>query len=257
MRASAIVLASALGLVGCGDTQEHGGGVQQDMSVPNMGGTVPDMAKPAAKCNPMDTLGDGKPCGANAACPGGQTPVTIKGACVCLTNCDPSHQAQCPCDRFCSTVGAIVPDGGTLGGACLPANGPGERCGNDPAGNPYGNGICEQGTACFSSDTGGLSQGTQRYCFYICFGQNSTCPQQTACDTQMGSMPFNACDIQHQPMGKALGAACTIGTDVCALGGVCDGTTCKPQCDGPKGTCASGTCTAVNDGMRIVGYVCK
>jgi hypothetical protein len=252
MRASAIFVACAIGLVGCGDTQEHGGGVQ-DMSVPNMGGgSGPDMAKAVPKCSATDNLGDGKPCGANAACPSGQTSVNVKGACVCYANCDIAHQAQCPCDRFCSLAGAIVPDGGTLGGACLPGNGPGERCGTDPGGNPFGHGICQQGTGCFASDT----MGQQSYCVYICFGQNSMCPQQTACDIMQGSMPFYGCDVQHLN-GKALGAACTIGTDNCALGGICDGTTCKPQCDGPNATCASGTCTAITDGMRIVGYACK
>jgi hypothetical protein len=163
------------------------------------------------------------------------------------------HPALCPCDRFCSTANVITPDGGMPSAACLPANGAGERCGTDATGMPYGHGICAQGLGCFSYD----APGTTRYCNYICFGQNSMCPQQTACDIMMGTMPFYACDVQHIPNPKALGAACTLGTDVCASGAVCDGTTCKPQCDGPQGVCANGSCTAVMDGMRIVAYVCK
>jgi hypothetical protein len=254
MRASAILLASALGLCGCGQpTQEHGGGGPPDLSIPPVV-TPPDMLAPPTKCSPTDNLGDSQACGTNPLCPSGQAAVNIKGACKCFVTCDAAHQATCPCDRFCTMLTSPAPDGGAAGAACLPANGPGERCFTDANGNPYGNGICQQGTACIRTDAAGMF----RYCDYLCFGSNSQCPQQTACDPVFGSMPFNVCDVQHAPTPKALGAACTIGTDVCALGAVCDGTTCKPECDGPKGpACASGTCTAVTDGARIVAYVCK
>ena len=265
MRASKLVPAlfvvatvfTAFTVAGCGTDEGHGGGGMQDMSVAV--GPSPDMVflKPPMMCSMTDNLGDGMACTNGNMCPTGQRAVLFGGSCKCFTTCDTNNQATCPCDRFCDSL--TVPDGGSAGGACLPANTPGERCFKNANGVPYGNGICQQGTACVRSD----QAGTFRYCMYLCpGGQNSSCPMQTQCepliDPVTGNHISDVCALQHAPTAKMLGDACSTATDSCVLGALCDGTTCKTQCDGPMASCPSGTtCTAVTDGSRTYGYVCK
>jgi hypothetical protein len=246
-----VVVACSAAFVACGDnTQQHGGGsMDMAMVLPAPG---PDMSPAPAKCNPVDNLTD-LPCLSGGGCGDiGTTPVLIGGVCKCYKDC--TLQPDCPCDRFCDPVSRA--DAGA-GAVCLPGNGPGERCGLDASGTPHGHGLCQQGLACIASDTAK----TFEYCMYLCFGSDSICPEETQCDYVPGPTPFNVCNILHQGASvKMLGDTCVIGTDVCALGSLCDGTTCKTQCDGPSATCAAGTsCTAITDTrlMKILGYVCK
>jgi hypothetical protein len=137
---------------------------------------------------------------------------------------------------------------GVVGGACLAANGPGERCGETGVTDKNADG-CAQGLLCINADDPGMF----RYCNYDCTG-NLPCPIQTAC-LQLTGVPTMACVYDSIAGGVAPGAACKP-NDSCQTGYLCDGT-CKPQCDRAGATCASGTCTAITDGSRTVGYVCK
>jgi hypothetical protein len=194
-------------------------------------------------CNPTDPMNDGQPCG--TGCPMGQTCVNSNSGPVCRLDCDPNAQASCPCDRSC--YGLTTPDGGVAGGACFPGNPAGERCNSN-----FGTGDCAQGRFCINS--GGSMNA---YCAYDC-KMNTDCPAQMFCamiNNSMGQLVGTACAYTYNSMGKAAGAACAA-TDSCVTGYLCDGT-CKPQCDGPGGTCAAGTCTALTDGAKTIGYVCK
>jgi hypothetical protein len=136
-------------------------------------------------------------------------------------------------------------DGGATGeGACVPGTGAGVHCAND----------CSQGLTCASLDSG------PKYCLYDC-SASSDCPAQTSCIPIMngsGTVIGMACDYGYGNAGKQPGAACSMQTDVCTTGYLCDGT-CKPQCDGPGGTCTTGVCTKLVDPnkSKTIGYICK
>jgi hypothetical protein len=180
---------------------------------------------------------DGAACG--TGCPTGQSCVNPG---TCYLDCDPANQGTCPCDRFCA--GLTDADGGVVGGVCVPGNAAGERCDTT-----FGKGGCAQALMCLTYAGGG-------YCGAYC-ASDADCPAQTFCaDITSGGQPVGkACAYGNNAQGKAAGAACAA-TDVCVDGYLCDGT-CKPQCDGPGGTCASGTCTKLADGAKTIGYVCK
>lgn len=100
-----------------------------------------------------------------------------------------------------------------------------------------------------------------RYCNYKCKSQTD-CPAQTTCQpaTDGSGNPIgDVCAYVTGPNGNVpLGGTCKF-TDVCQQG-LCDGTTCKTQCDGPGAICTGGgTCTGVDDPMtgKVIGYVCK
>lgn len=245
MRTTLVATIFALALVGCGDDTQHGGGVQ-DMSVSMPAGG--DMATPT-QCNPNDNMGDGQAC--SAGCPTGTMGVNVSGGCKCFTKCN--TDPDCACDRLCDPI--TVNDAGA-GGACLPGNTPGTRCGRDAQGNAFGSVFCGQLTLCVNSD----QTFTTRYCNYKCTTQ-ADCPFQTVCEqyTVNGQAAGNVCAyISGVNATKMLGDACDPHKDVCQAGQLCDGSNCRAQCDGPGATCAGGgTCTAVVDGTQTVGYVCK
>ena len=250
MRNTCIIaaLAALFAVAGCGnDDAQHGGG--PDMAVPDM--TARDMVIPTA-CSPTDPMSDGTPC--SAGCPAGTSGVNLPtGECKCLTNC--TSDPECSCNRYCATLSK--PDAGVVGQACVPGNSPGERCSRDAAGAPYYLAACGQLTVCVNADAAKMF----RYCNYKCTVQ-ADCPAQTVCQAlydSMGNPIGNVCAYVSGPNGtKNLGDACAPATDVCKTGLLCDGT-CLPQCDGPGATCATGTCTLVNDAAsgKIIGYVCK
>ena len=238
-------LVAALAVAGCGDDAQHGGGIR-DMSVPDM--TARDLGIPPA-CSPTDPMNDGSPC--SAGCPSGTIGVNLGGSCKCYDSC--TTDTQCSCNRLCDPVSFA--DAGA-GAACLPGNGPGERCGANGSGGVYGNGFCGQLTVCVNADAAKMF----RYCNYKCESQ-ADCPAETFCqplyDSQ-GNTIGNVCAYNSGPNGnKDLGQTCT-SSDVCKGGQLCDGT-CLLQCDGPGATCATGSCTVVNDTAsgKIIGYVCK
>jgi hypothetical protein len=247
MRITCIIAAICAGfaVAGCGsDDAQHGGG--GDMSVPDM--TARDLLIPTA-CSPTDPMNDGSPC--SAGCPSGTIGVNLGGSCKCYTKC--TTDPECSCNRLCDPV--TLDDAGA-GAACLPGNTPGTRCGRDPGGAGFGNVFCGQLTTCVNADAAKMF----RYCNYKC-GSQADCPAQTTCQPlydSTGNPIGNVCAYTSGPNGnKDLGQACT-SSDVCKTGQLCDGT-CLPQCDGPGATCATGTCTVVNDTAsgRTIGYVCK
>jgi hypothetical protein len=243
------VLAAAVALFGCGQHASAGGDGGADLRS-TLGDAFPfDLAAPAT-CPSVDPMDDGQPCG--MGCPTGLLPVSgADGSCRCYRICDPDRPTTCPCSRRCAPL--LSSDGGVAGGACLYANGPGQRCGLDPSGKPYGNAGCPQGLACVNEDAAGL----YRYCVYGCAAQN-VCPVETSClPLASGGMALGmACALDSSDTGsRGVGQTCG-GVETCRTGSLCD-TTCKPQCDGPLAPCASGSCTALVDGTRTVGYVCK
>jgi hypothetical protein len=194
----------------------------------------------------MGAATDGQPCGtgcgAGSICAG-----YTMAALGCYQVCNPA-MPTCSCGRRCTSI--IQPGGGTAN-VCLPANGPGEKCGNDAAGMPYGTGNCQQGLSCVGSSAG------TRYCVGPCT-TSQDCPAQTTCEAVVAGMMVsgNVCWYNSQPTGKALGSACTL-TDICITDSLCDGT-CKPRCTGPGAQCATGTCTQLVDAnQQLIGYVCK
>jgi hypothetical protein len=214
---------------------------------------VPDLASPVVptQCSPTDNLGDGTDC--SAGCPAGTNGVALPaGGCKCYTSC--TVDTECPCDRFCDVLSQG--DAGVVGHACLPGNAPGQRCGSDSTGKVFGLGYCGQLTACVNADAAQQF----RYCNYKCTLQ-SDCPQQTVCEPLMdnqGNTIGNVCAYNSGPNGnKDLGQACGA-NDVCKQGQLCD-TVCRAQCDGPGATCATGSCTELDDPSdnRVIGYVCK
>jgi hypothetical protein len=169
-------------------------------------------------------------------------------ATACYLTCDPNNQATCPCDRFCGALQG--PDGGAAGGGCFPANGEGERCDIQ-----FDKGGCAQNLICARS-----AGSTKAYCEPLCKTQ-ADCPAHTNCvqivDMNMKPVAM-ACAYDYGPTGKAIGSTCGA-TDACISDSLCDGT-CLPQCNGPGDTttCTMGkTCTAVVEGTRTIGYVCK
>jgi hypothetical protein len=245
----AAALSAAFAVAGCGsDDAQHGGGAQ-DMSVPDM--TVRDMTTPTA-CSPTDPLNDGTSCAAPGGCPTGTIGVNLGGSCKCYTTC--ATNPECSCNRLCDPV--TLNDAGA-GAACLPGNDPGERCGRDTTtGAPFGNVFCGQLTVCINADP---PPSQFRYCSYKCVKQ-ADCPAQTSCTQytdQFGNVG-SVCAYNSGVNGnKDLGQACT-STDVCKLGQLCTGV-CSQQCDGPGATCATGSCTRIDDPAsgKIIGYACK
>ncbi len=240
MRATSWLLAAWCAL-GCG-ASKHG---PNDGGSPNDAAGIVDLAAPAdltipTACNPVDDHSDGQTCSTTVACPTGTIAVALGGACRCWQRC--TINFECACDRVCDAL--TTGDGGAAGGACLPGNGAGTRCGQDSStGALFGNGLCAQGLTCIDADS------THRYCAYVCTSA-ADCPAQTTCDSL--SDGTSACGLAA---GTATaGATCT--TNNCVDGQLCDGT-CKPQCDGPGAICASGSCTALSDGEQVIGYVCK
>ena len=216
----------------------------------------PDLAIASPSCVP-DPMTDGQPCGNGCPVGSGTIPVNDQAlGCKCWYSCTPM-QNTCPCGRRCDalyspTDGGLKPNGM---GACIPANGGGERCGTDGKMKPYGSGGCQEGALCVNEDQAGKFS----YCMYSCAKQ-ADCPVGTTClPLQNGS---DACIINDAEMnGKALGAACMNG-DLCALADECDGAICRKQCDGPKDitTCTGGTkCIALTDvaNQKIAAWVCK
>lgn len=224
------------------------------MSVPDM--TMRDLLSPTA-CNPTDPMTDGSPC--SAGCGAGTIGVNLpSGSCKCLATCN--GDTDCSCNRFCDVLSK--PDAGVVGKACVPGNTPGQRCGVDSStGAPFYNRFCGQLTTCVNADPSLMF----RYCSYKCSSQ-ADCPAQTTCQPLYASTPDmgqvvigNVCAYVSGANGnKDLGQACTPASDVCKLGQLCDGM-CRLQCDGPGATCATGTCTEVDDTAsgKIIGYVCK
>lgn len=131
----------------------------------------------------------------------------------------------------------------------MPGNGVAQRCNSATYGYGYG---CAQSMLCVNSNNA-----PEAYCAQSCAVQGD-CPAQTWCaqiTTSGGQVAGMGCVYSYSTSGKAAGAACAA-TDTCVTGYLCDGT-CKQQCDGPGGTCATGTCTALVDGSKTIAYVCK
>jgi hypothetical protein len=238
-------------LAGCAQSSGAPGQFDLTVALPPDLGLALDGAAPTV-CNPVDPLSDNTPC-ANG-CGVGTVGVTQNGACSCLMTCDPAYPTECPCDRRCAAL--VRGDAGMVGGACLFANGPGERCGVPGSATNSGRG-CAQGTYCVAID----EADTLRYCSYDC--GSTPCPAQLLCltltDPATGQPAGRACVSSARPNGKTAGSPCAptgLPADACLTGLLCDGT-CKPECDGPGAACASGTCTRLTFGTRIVGYVCK
>jgi hypothetical protein len=250
----ALAILAGVAVAGCGsDDAMHGGA--GDMAVPDLGHGGGDLAAPTA-CNPTDPMNDGSSCSAPGGCPMGTIGVNLGGPCKCYTKC--TMNEECSCNRLCDPVS--LNDAGA-GAACLPGNAPGTRCGRDTStGQGFGNIFCGQLTVCVNADPARI----YRYCNYKCNSQTD-CPAQTTCqplmDTQ-GNVIGNVCAYNSGANGnKNAGDACTF-SDVCKTGLLCSaatGGTCQTQCDGPGGTCATGTCTAVDDPAsgKVIGYVCK
>ncbi len=132
----------------------------------------------------------------------------------------------------------------------------GESCGTfaglDGGTTFYGTGGCAQNLLCGES-----AGSTRSYCLPDCTTQ-ADCPPHANCVPFMSGMTVvgMACAYDTGPGGIAVGMACGA-TDSCVNDTLCESGTCKPQCEGPGGTCASGTCTAVVEGSKTLGYVCK
>jgi len=243
-----LVMLCAL-LSACGDNPAPGG---DDLSA------AADLFMPGnldlgTTCSPTDPMTDNQDCSAGTSvCPVGTIPVNLPaGGCRCLYKCDPGNQGGCPCSRRCVTLTAG--DAGVIGGGCFVANGPAERCGADGTGTPFGTGACAQSLHCAGRTNG------PAYCLYPCNSQ-ADCPAQTQCGqlTNSGGMPIGlACQYVYGAAGKNPGDPCQP-TDACQEGYLCDGT-CKPQCNGPGGPCAGGTCTALSDTgqNKVSAWICK
>ena len=89
----------------------HDFAVTGDLTAPNM-------------CSTVDPMSDGQAC-PMTGCPSGTIAVGAGAECHCWQKCDPAAPTSCPCDRRCAQL--VSGDAGIVGGACLLANGPGER----------------------------------------------------------------------------------------------------------------------------------
>jgi hypothetical protein len=239
-------------VIGCGggDNSPPGGSpdlsavAQPDLSTGGPAG--PDLKTAGAGCSMTPQTGDGQDC-KTANCPAGTIGVNQQGGgCKCFFSCNPNNQPDCSCDRRC--IPLTDNDGGAVGGACLPGNGPGVRCGTGGNGLP-----CAQALTCAGASGGNA------YCLFDCTGQDD-CPAQTQCvgiANQAGMTIGLACTYKSAAGGIATGTACQP-SDVCTTGDLCNAT-CQMQCDGPGGTCASGTCKVVNDTTKnkVIGYTCQ
>jgi hypothetical protein len=217
-----------------------------------MGG---DMAQQmGGNCLP-DPMTDGQTCG--NGCSGGTRGVNFNGSCKCWYNCTPKMVNSCPCGRTCASL-CTPTDAGCIDtgeGACLPANGAAERCGNNPQNMPWHFGACQDGTRCVNSDM----NGTYAYCLYSCT-KSTDCPAGTSCLPLQGG--GNVCGLPSAPGSPAAGMMCD-GNGLCAPGVVCDKMNmCIAQCDGPwdMTNCANGTtCKPIVDpkNMKIFAYTCQ
>src|SRR5262249_37521305 len=137
-----LACALAACFVGCGGSSSSTDlGVDQarpaDLAVPlDLYGV--DLARGVGACRP-DPMGD-QQSGPTMTGPMGEGGVSFQGSCQCFYGCTPGAPDQCYCNRFCDPLctpadGGCQPNGT---GACLPSNGPGERCASDSAGKPYG-----------------------------------------------------------------------------------------------------------------------
>jgi len=245
MRWSPLVAALVAGIAvaGCGAGAHPGGGA--DLSVPDM--SARDLMTPTS-CSPTDPMNDGTSCAAPGGCPSGTIAVNLDGTCKCFTTC--STDPECSCNRLCDH---LTLHDASAGAACLPGNDPGVRCGRDATTNaPFGNAVCRQLTTCVNADAANVF----RYCNYKCSSQ-ADCPAQTTCQA-LTDGSGNVCAYNSGPNGnKDLGQTCT-NSDTCKAGQLCAGV-CALQCDGPGATCATGTCTRVDDPAsgKVIGYVCK
>ncbi len=207
-------------------------------------------------CQP-DPMTDSQPCGNGCPANSGTIPVQDQsGMCHCYYTCTPNQPNSCPCGRRCQGLCTPV-DGGCVDngqGACLHANGAGERCGSDMNGKPFGYGLCQDGTLCVNE---GMTK--DAYCMYKCTKQ-SDCPSGTTCLGLNTNPPSNACILNSSEMGTAIGMSC-MPADLCAIASLCAGGTCTQQCNGPMDTttCGNKMCKAIVDqnNMKIAGYVCQ
>jgi hypothetical protein len=259
-----LVLVAAAALAGCKDNTMMNNPppdmsmmMMQNKDMTMMMMNMGDMSMPAAMCQP-DPMMDGMQC-INNGCPQGLIAVGDQnGTCHCWYTCTPDVPNSCPCGRNCNKL-FMMTDAGNVPsptGACLHANGAGERCGEDANKMPFHYGNCQDGTLCVNEDQAGM----YAFCMYKCTNKPGDCPAETTClGLQMGG---SVCAIQSSDQTNLkLGDACTA-QDVCPVNSLCDGT-CKPGCNGPwdKTTCMNNTtCTAISDPKtndKIAGYVCK
>jgi hypothetical protein len=231
-------------VAGCGQSSGTPGRNDLSMSTTHDLSATRDMTAPAM-CAAVDPMSDGQACG--TGCPAGTIAVGSGSACHCWMTCDPAQPTECPCDRRCAML--TRGDMGVVGGGCLLANGPGERCGVTGDTGPNGLG-CAQDLICVNADDAGMF----RYCVYPC-QKDADCPIQTGC-LQLNNSTQKACAYLEAPQGLAPGATCTPATQGCQTGYLCDGI-CRQQCDRAGATCASGTCQPLTDQGRVVGYICK
>jgi hypothetical protein len=213
-------------------------------------GVAPTGDAGAMGCNA--TPNDGQLC--SVGCPTGALEVQDQsGVCHCWDPCPVGDSSACPCGRSCRTLVFPGDAGAPSTGACIPANGPGERCGLNAQQMPFGDGNCLDTTLCVSVDTAGM----YGYCSLFCMGA-SDCPLGTQCSA-LTTGTQKVCIADEGSSGKALGAACMLG-DLCVPQTACDGATCKPQCNGTfdTTTCTGATkCNAVTNGGKIAYYVCS
>lgn len=262
MRARLVLALVSLPLVACTEVTPASDGLgPRDLAVAvvdlagggeDQGGPQPDLA---SGCRP-DPGTDGQLCA--QGCPTGTAGVSdSQGTCRCFATCDPKAASPCVCGRSCRMLfvpgdGGFVPSGTS---ACVPVNGPAERCGADKSGKPFGAGTCGDGLLCVNL----IGQTDFAYCSYKCTTDAALCPRGTTC-VQLTNNPDKVCVVNSDTGGKPLGQACTPADD-CISKSACDGATCRQQCDGPKDstTCGAAKCTAVVDpgNGRISSYVCK
>lgn len=258
-----LVLVAAAALAGCkDDTMMNNTPPDMSMMMNNnkdlsMMMSMNDLSMPPNMCQPDPGM-DGMQC-INNGCPQGLIAVGDQGGvCHCWYTCTPDQANSCPCGRNCNklfmqTDAGMVP---SPTGACLHANGAGERCGQDANKMPFNYGNCQDGTLCVNEDQAGM----YAFCMYKCTNKPGDCPAETTCLSLQNGGSVCAIQSSDQTTMK-LGDACTSG-DVCPVDSLCD-TTCKQGCNGPwdKTTCMNNTtCQAIADpktNNKIAGYVCK
>jgi hypothetical protein len=244
---------------GCGDSN-NGGDAGMDLSgAVDMGDMASNADLAGSVCNPTP-VSDGTDCHTNFVCPADQVCVHEGGSTFsCRAKCTPGVASTCGCDRSCLELKDA--DGGVIGAGCLLANAAGERCGNG-----FNHDTCADQLICAGSQgpDGGVGPS---YCNYDCSADSTVCPAQTQCtqivDNVTQQVIGSACVyVVNTTSGKNLGEACGP-TDQCKPGLLCDlgaaSPTCQTQCDGPGGTCTSGTCSEVKDTAKnkTIGFVCK
>ena len=189
-------------IAGCG--QDSAAPAVNDLSVP----MVYDLAvrfdlTPPSACNPVDPMSDGQACGMTG-CPAGTIGVgRRRRPCHCWQKSDPSAPTDCACDRRCATL--TSGDAGVVGGACLLANGPGERCGQTGGTGLNAQG-CAQTLLCVNADDPGMF----RYCAYDCTADGERVRfKAPACSSTGSATKACVLDEESSANGLAPGAACT------------------------------------------------